>query len=159
MLGISALFGLFVSSVLLANSPPENATGIQITTEVIPLDIWFPEGKAVVKRGPHNTPVLKILEKRLKESSIVHVEIEGNPDAKGTADTNKALSLRRAEALRDTVSDLYGIPADRIQADTAGASAVSVQKAVATASDQPSPIYIILYRLDSGNSPAQGRSL
>jgi hypothetical protein len=159
LLSLVLLYGAWVPSELLANPAPTNNPGIQLTTEVIPLDIWFGDGKAVLKRGPHNTPVLKTLESRLKEPSIVHIEIVGSPDTAASAKSNKTLSLRRAEALRDTIADLFKISADRIQADSAGASAVFEKPKSVVTPDEPRLVYVILYRLNSSRSPASSKSL
>jgi outer membrane protein OmpA-like peptidoglycan-associated protein len=123
--------------------------GIQIKTEIIPLDIWFGEGKAILKQGPHNSPVLKSLAKKLEVPNLVHIEIEGSPDPAASAETNKEISLRRAEAVRVTIADLFKIPPERIQAASAGAANVSTPKENTSNSDHPSPIYVILYRIDT----------
>jgi len=142
----------FLNPVLRANptSPAGSNQGFQIKTEVIPLDIWFGEGKAVLKRGPHNTPVIKSLAKKLDAPNIVHLQIEGSPDPTASGSANKDLSLRRAEALSATISDMFKIPAGRIQVQSAGTGDISKRKS--PTSDQPAPIYVIIYRIDSGST-------
>jgi peptidoglycan-associated lipoprotein len=49
----------------------------------------------------------------LKTHSAVAVTIEGHADSRGTEDYNKALALRRANAVRDALVRL-GVTADRI---------------------------------------------
>jgi peptidoglycan-associated lipoprotein len=49
----------------------------------------------------------------LKTHSAVAITVEGHADARGTEDYNKALGLRRANAVRDSLVK-FGISADRI---------------------------------------------
>jgi outer membrane protein OmpA-like peptidoglycan-associated protein len=130
----------------LANATQDTRSNVQLTSDVVPLDILFGDGKAVLKQGPHNGPVLKNLKQVLEQYPLVHVEIEGNPDPWGTASANQELSRRRAEAMRDALVDLYRIPAGRIQVHAAGESAAAAQKTVSR-SERHFPVYLILYRL------------
>lgn len=143
----------------LANSTPNAGSNFQLTSEVVPLDIRFGEGKAVLKRGPHNGPVLNRLKQVLRQSPLVHVEIEGNPDPWGTPSANRELSRQRAEALRDTLVELYRIPPGRIQVHPAGETTAASQKKIVSQKDGPVPIYLILYRLQPIPAPAQDRTL
>ena len=113
---------------------------------VLPVDIKFAEGKAVLKQGPHNAPELQKIARELKRYPVIHIEIEGNPDAEKTAAANRALSLQRAEALRDALTDLYHLPPSRIQLHAAGET--DAAKIATAAPSLNHPMYVILYDLE-----------
>ena len=56
----------------------------------------------------------------LKEASASRVMVRGHTDDRGAAPTNKALSVKRADAVRDYLVGAKGIPADRISSEGLG---------------------------------------
>ncbi len=146
--GALLLSGVWLLPASLSSYAADPGPAVQITKQVFPLDVVFGEGKAVLKRGPHNEPVLKNFGQELTKAPFVHVEIEGNPDSQGSESFNRKLSAHRAEVLRDTFSDLYGIPPGRMQVHAAGETHVE-SHAVSTG-PQSRPVLVIVYRLEPG---------
>ena len=135
----------FLPARATAGSPQDAGSTVQLKTEVVPLDIRFGDGKAVLKWGPHNGPVLKNLLLILTQHPLVHMEIEGNPDPWGNASANQELSLKRAESLRDALVKICRVPAGRIQVHPAGETAAA--RPIASRKGGPVPVYLTLYRL------------
>jgi outer membrane protein OmpA-like peptidoglycan-associated protein len=153
-----SMCAVFGSLIILASSKSVGASdqnsGFEIVKQVVPLDLWFGQGKAVLKTGPHNTPVIKSVKPLLNQDSLVHMEIEGSPDPGKDPAYNHDLSRQRAEALRDALSNLYGIPDGRIQVHAAGETGAATDKIPATW-DSPRPIYLILYHLKFAQMPSK----
>ena len=151
-LGILLVGGASLQA-LSTSSPAMGNDSIQLSRKVFPLDIRFGDGKAMVKRGPHNKPVLDDFRRELTLYPLVHIGIEGNSDAGGSAVSNQAHSRQRAEALREIFVQIYGLPAGRIQVLAASEiDAHSGQEAVALAAPNRL-VRIILYRLEPHATP------
>lgn len=56
----------------------------------------------------------------LKETAVSKVMVRSHTDDRGSTATNKALSLKRADAVRDYLVAAKGIPADRISSEGLG---------------------------------------
>ncbi len=148
VLGFLIMSGAWLQATSLLSFAANPGSSVQIKKQVFPLDVIFGEGKVALKLGPHNEPVLKNFGRELNKDPFIHVEIEGNPDRQGSESFNRGLSTRRAEALRNTFTDLYGIPPGRMQIHAAGETQTA-SNAVPTG-PQSRPVLIIVYRLESG---------
>lgn len=56
----------------------------------------------------------------LKETSAARVMVRGHTDDRGSTATNQALSIKRADAVREFLVGAKGIPADRISSEGVG---------------------------------------
>ena len=81
-------------------------------------DLVFPSGKADLAPGDY--PSLAQVAAWLDANPTARIELVGHTDASGNADANTALSLARAEAVRDALVTLYGIDPARIATRGAG---------------------------------------
>jgi len=79
----------------------------------IELNILFDSGKANIK--PRFYSELKDLAKFLREHPTSTVVIEGHTDSLGSAESNRALSQKRASAIADVLVDSFRIKADRVK--------------------------------------------
>jgi outer membrane protein OmpA-like peptidoglycan-associated protein len=145
-LGVLILSGVWLLPASLSSFAADPGPAIQITKRVFPLDVVFGEGKAILKRGPHNEPVLESFGKELNKTPFIHLEIEGNPDTQGSEKVNRSLSEHRAEALRDTFAELYGVPPGRMQVHAAGETQAEAH--AASTGPQSRPVLVIVYRLE-----------
>ncbi|HXG58079.1 MAG TPA: OmpA family protein [Thermoanaerobaculia bacterium] len=79
--------------------------------------IFFDSGQSVLKAGAKRT--LSRIAARLKGEANVRIAVEGHTDSVGSDESNRVLSEKRANAVRDyLVSE--GVPADRIIASGKG---------------------------------------
>jgi OOP family OmpA-OmpF porin len=78
------------------------------------ISIKFDTGKAEVK--PEYDDQLKKVADFLKTYPDASAEIEGHTDNRGTAVSNRALSQRRAESVRQALIDRFGADASRLTA-------------------------------------------
>ena len=67
---------------------------------------------------PESTPTLKEIGQMLKDHADLRIRVEGHTDNVGGADTNKALSEKRAASVKNFLVETYGIDASRVE--TAG---------------------------------------
>jgi hypothetical protein len=147
------LLGAMLLPGCLTQVPKKAEPPVQINRQVIPLDIIFSKGKSILKQGPHNKPQLQQFETALKQSPVIHIEIEGNPDPAGSQKLNKTLSLKRAVAIRDAFIELYNIPGGRIQVHAAGETRAAAEINTAAAKSSNIPVLVILYRLEPPAPP------
>jgi OmpA-OmpF porin, OOP family len=82
--------------------------------------IYFDTGSDRIR--PESTPTLKEIGQMLKEHPELKLTIEGHTDNVGTAPSNKALSERRAEAVRQFLVSTYGIDSSRLASKGFGAT-------------------------------------
>jgi outer membrane protein OmpA-like peptidoglycan-associated protein len=75
--------------------------------------LFFDTGKTALKKGAKAT--LTRIADQLKTDPNVKVTVEGHTDSVGTAEKNKVLSEKRAQAVRDFLVDT-GVAADRVTA-------------------------------------------
>lgn len=81
-------------------------------------DLEFGSGAAELGPGPYGS--LETLAAWLLTQPSARVALVGHTDAIGSADANKALSRRRAEAVADRLVSVYGIARAQVVADGAG---------------------------------------
>lgn len=79
----------------------------------VELNILFDSGKANIK--PRFYSELKDLAKFLREHPTSTVVIEGHTDSLGSAESNRALSQKRASAIADVLVDSFRIKTDRVK--------------------------------------------
>lgn len=82
--------------------------------------IYFDTGSDRIR--PESSPTLKEIGQMMKEHSDLKLTIEGHTDNVGAVATNQALSEKRAEAVRQTLIQAYGVEEARIAAKGLGAS-------------------------------------
>lgn len=82
--------------------------------------IYFPSGSAVIPVSSY--PAIDDAVRVLEGNPNIHIEIQGHTDSQGSAEGNLLLSQRRAEAVRDYLIRVHGIPASRLQARGYGES-------------------------------------
>lgn len=83
-------------------------------TVSIDLQVHFDTASSVVK--PEYYDEIRRVAEFLEQYDNTEVVIEGHSDTRGDADYNRALSQRRADAVRDTLVNRMGIDADRVRA-------------------------------------------
>lgn len=71
---------------------------------------------------PESTPTLQEIGEMLKQHADLNLLIEGHTDNVGNAESNQALSERRAAAVRNFLIDTYGIDASRLTSKGFGAN-------------------------------------
>lgn len=94
------------------------ATALGAGEAAILSDLQFPSGQSTLSPGDY--PSLARLADWLSANPQAKVELVGHTDASGNAQANTALSLSRAEAVRDTLVTLYGIDPARLATRGAG---------------------------------------
>ncbi len=100
--------------------PKEITQLVVITREklIIKQKVFFDTAKATIK--PKSFPLLDQVARVLTEHpELEHVRIEGHTDNVGKPDSNRKLSQRRAESVRDYLTG-KGVPADRLEAQGFG---------------------------------------
>src|SRR6185503_2905651 len=87
------------------------------TVIMLPGELMFATGKSALR--PRSQAKLDLVGDALKEQGEKHIVVEGHTDSTGSEETNMALSLKRAEAVRDyLISD--GVMPNRITATGVG---------------------------------------
>lgn len=66
-------------------------------------------------------PILQVLADLLKKDKALNIEISGHTDNTGNAAANQTLSERRANTVKQTLSEHYGVDASRLTAKGYGA--------------------------------------
>ena len=69
---------------------------------------------------PEARRALDAIGQALTDDPTLHVRVRGHTDGKGTASYNMDLSVLRAKAVRQALTDWYGIAADRIAVEGVG---------------------------------------
>ncbi len=82
-------------------------------------DLVFDTGSDKLKGA--DWPILKVLADLLKRDPALKIEIAGHTDSTGNAAANQALSERRANTVKQTLSQRYGADASRLTAKGYGA--------------------------------------
>jgi outer membrane protein OmpA-like peptidoglycan-associated protein len=85
---------------------------------VVLQDLDFQTGAGGLGPGPH--PALVVLADYLRANPDHRIALVGHTDASGSFEGNRALSLRRAEEVRDRLIRDHGIAPDRIEAHGVG---------------------------------------
>lgn len=108
---------------------------------IMPGNITFNTNEAVIKQG--FTPVLDSVTLVIKEYNKTMVQVYGYTDNTGTAATNNALSLRRANAVSNYLR-LRGVDGNRIITDGLGSSNPIASNATAAGREQNRRVEIVL---------------
>ena len=108
---------------------------------IMPGNITFNTNEAVIKQG--FTPVLDSVALVIKEYNKTMVQVYGYTDNTGTAATNNALSLRRANAVSNYLR-LRGVDGNRIITDGLGSSNPIASNATAAGREQNRRVEIVL---------------
>lgn len=108
---------------------------------IMPGNITFNTNEAVMKQG--FTPVLDSVALVIKEYNKTMVQVYGYTDNTGTAATNNALSLRRANAVSNYLR-LRGVDGNRIITDGLGSSNPIASNATAAGREQNRRVEIVL---------------
>lgn len=108
---------------------------------IMPGNITFNTNEAVIKQG--FTPVLDSIALVIKEYNKTMVQVYGYTDNTGTAATNNALSLRRANAVSNYLR-LRGVDGNRIITDGLGSSNPIASNATAAGREQNRRVEIVL---------------
>lgn len=117
------------------------AQAMSVGAPVVLQGLAFASGKAVLEDG--DAPSLSALRDFLSANPQARAELVGHTDASGDADANTALSLARAEAVRDAL-EAQGIAADRIAVRGAGPSEPLADNATAEGRAQNRRVEVIL---------------
>lgn len=122
-------------------------TGVQVKEVdgriylIMPGNITFNTNEAVIKSS--FSPVLDSVAKVIKEYNKTLVQVYGYTDNTGSAATNNALSLRRANAVSNYLR-LRGVSANRIITDGLGSSNPIASNATAAGREQNRRVEIAL---------------
>lgn len=122
-------------------------TGVQVAQEggrvylIMPGNVTFDTNQAVIRPGFQ--PVLNSVAKVINEYDKTMVEIIGYTDSTGSAATNNALSLRRANAVSNYLR-LQGVDGNRIVTDGLGSQNPIASNATAAGREQNRRVEITL---------------
>lgn len=122
-------------------------TGVQVQQVdgrvylIMPGNITFDTNEAVIKQGFQ--PVLNSIAKVIKEYNKTMVQVYGYTDNTGSAATNNALSLRRANAVSNFLR-LKGVDGNRIITDGLGSANPIASNATAAGREQNRRVEIAL---------------
>lgn len=122
-------------------------TGVQVQEVngqiylIMPGNITFDSNEAVIKAGFQ--PVLNSIAKVINEYNKTMVQINGYTDNTGSAATNNALSLRRANSISNYLR-LRGVDGNRIITDGLGSSNPIASNATAVGREQNRRVEIVL---------------
>ncbi len=111
----------FLSDLKLAYGLPDTRNKLITEGRFSTTGILFDVNSDQIK--PVSAGVLKDIAAVLTENPGVKVKIIGHTDNDGNADANLKLSKRRAEAVKQILSESYHINSDRLQTDAKGAAA------------------------------------
>lgn len=94
--------------------------------------------------SPQDRATLTSLAEKLKaENQNVYIEIQGHGDARGSAEHNKQLGQRRAEAVRQFLSE-QGVPLDRMSTISYGEQAPKNPETTAAANAENRRVVVIV---------------
>lgn len=122
-------------------------TGVQVAQEggrvylIMPGNVTFDTNQATIRPGFQ--PVLNSVAKVINEYDKTMVEIIGYTDSTGSAATNNALSLRRANAVSNYLR-LQGVDGNRIVTDGLGSQKPIASNATAAGREQNRRVEITL---------------
>lgn len=122
-------------------------TGVQVAQHegmvylIMPGNITFDSNEATIKTGFQ--PVLNSVAKVIKEYNKTMVQVNGYTDSTGSASTNNALSLRRANSVSNYLR-LQGVDGNRIVTDGLGSANPIASNATAQGREQNRRVEIVL---------------
>lgn len=99
-------------------------TEVVIPSDIAPRTVFFSIGSSEV--SPREAMNLSYLAEQMKQFPQTTYTVNGYADAAtGSAEFNKQLSLKRAQAVVDVLVHKYGIAADRLKADANGKHSIA----------------------------------
>lgn len=110
----------FISNLKITTAAPDTRSKLITEGKLITYGINFDVNSDKVK--PESYGALNDIAKVLKEAATVKVKIVGHTDSDGDDAKNLDLSKRRAASVKSSLSNDFGISADRLQTDGAGES-------------------------------------
>ena len=110
----------YISNIKITTATPDTRSKLITEGKLISYGIYFDVNSDKVK--PESYGTLNDIAKVLKETPNVNIKIVGHTDSDGDDAKNLELSKRRAESVKNALSNDFGIAADRIQTDGAGES-------------------------------------
>lgn len=110
----------FFSNIKITTAAPDTRSKLLTEGKLISYGIYFDSGKDVVK--PESYGALNDIAKVLKENPGVKIRITGHTDSDGNDALNLDLSKRRAAAVKNELTNTFGIEATRINTDGKGES-------------------------------------
>ena len=110
----------FISNVRIAVAAPDMRNKLLTDGKLVTHGILFDVNSDKIK--PESYGTLREIAKVLSENADVKVKIVGHTDSDGADAANMDLSKRRAAAVKNALSDNFGIDASRMQSDGKGES-------------------------------------
>lgn len=110
----------YFSNLKITTASPDTRSKLITEGKLISYGIYFDVNSDKVK--PESYGSLNDIAKVLKESPDVQIKIVGHTDSDGDDAKNLDLSKRRAASVKNSLSNEFGIDADRLQTDGAGES-------------------------------------
>ena len=108
----------FLTNLRLAVGAPDTRTKLITEGKFVSHGILFNTNSDVVQAPSYGA--LEDIANVLKENATVKVQIVGHTDNVGDDATNMDLSKRRAEAVKNALTNTFGIAADRLETDGKG---------------------------------------
>jgi outer membrane protein OmpA-like peptidoglycan-associated protein len=109
-----------ISNLRYAVGAPDTRSKLITEGKLVTRGILFDINSDQIK--PESNGVLKDIANILTENPTVKVKIIGHTDSDGEASLNLDLSKRRAAAVKNTLSQIFGIDASRFETDGKGAA-------------------------------------
>jgi outer membrane protein OmpA-like peptidoglycan-associated protein len=103
----------FVSNLRLAHAGGDTRHPLLETGRFETSDILFDVNKAIIK--PSSFKILDDIGKVLQDNSNVNIKIIGHTDSDGSTESNQLLSKKRAQAIKEYLSDNFPIAGKRMQ--------------------------------------------
>ena len=110
--------GSYISNIKITTAAPDTRNKLLAEGKLVTYGIYFDVNKDVVK--PESYGTLKDIAAVLNEVPDVKVKIFGHTDADGDDAKNLDLSKRRAVSVKNELSTLFGVNADRLETDGLG---------------------------------------
>lgn len=108
----------FLSNIKFTTAAPDMRSKLLTEGKIISYGIYFDSGKDIVKAESYGS--LNEIAKVLKENPTVRIKIVGHTDADGDAAANLELSKRRAQNVKNSLVNDFGIDAGRIETEGMG---------------------------------------
>lgn len=110
--------GLFISNIKLATGLPDTRHKLVEEGKFSTTGILFDVNAATIK--PESNGVLKEVADAIKANAGIKIKIIGHTDSDGTDAANLDLSKRRAEAVKNALTNDFGIDASALQTEGKG---------------------------------------
>lgn len=109
---------IYISNLRVAVGLPDMRSKLITDGKLVVHGIYFDSGSDKIK--PESYGTLKSIADVLKENSEVKIKIVGHTDSDGADATNLDLSKRRAESVKNSLTDDFGIDSSRMETDGKG---------------------------------------